>query len=68
MADMTKIANPDQIPDEPANRDLARGAKAQATPATFEEKVEALDRFIHFEPLFARSTTRCSCSARSVGG
>lgn len=51
MADMTKIANPDQIPDEPANRDLAKGAKAQATPATFEEKVEALDRFIHFEPL-----------------
>lgn len=51
MADMTKIANPDQIPDEPANRDLAKGAKTQATPATFEEKVEALDRFIHFEPL-----------------
>lgn len=52
MADMTKTGNPDQIPDEPANRDIAKAASAkEKAPLTFAEKVEALDRFIHFEPL-----------------
>lgn len=49
MTGLMKNGNPDQIPDEPANRDLAKPSDKKEL--SFDEKVEALDRFIHFEPL-----------------
>ena len=49
MTGLMKNGNPDQIPDEPANRDLAKPSEKKEL--SFDEKVEALDRFIHFEPL-----------------
>lgn len=49
MTDLKTNGNPDQIPDEPANRDLAKAAEKKQP--SFDEQVEALNRFIHFEPL-----------------
>lgn len=55
MANTTNPAREDQIPDVPANKDLAKPADAAGKGAkaalTFDERVAALDRFIHFEPL-----------------
>lgn len=51
MADMIKNGRSEQIPDKPANRDIAKAKETAKKELTFDEKVEALDRFIHFEPL-----------------
>ena len=57
MTDLMKNGNPDQIPDEPANRDLAKPSEKKEL--SFDEKVEALYRFIHFRSEERRVGKEC---------